>query len=162
MYSKVQRRKWVQCLVGVGTSRSRNKNRGRLSMHFCFGRIVGQRGQVCWWSLPSPHQKGKGFTHLVWQLKTPHCREQEGSDSAHTDRKCSLAKQGRIWLFKGQGGEWTITCVKNDTLCKEHWYCNPSLGVFSHRRARCSDIFPRSCLPLCHRRVSHHHINLSY
>lgn len=25
---------------------------GRLSMHFCFGCIMGQRGQVCWWSLP--------------------------------------------------------------------------------------------------------------
>lgn len=69
---------------------------GRLSMHFCFGCIMGQRVQVCWWSLLWPHHRGKGFTHLVWQLKTPHCRKQEGSDSAHTDRKCSLAKQGRI------------------------------------------------------------------
>lgn len=137
---------WVLLPHGRGTKTS------ELSMHFCFGCIIGQRGQVCWWSLPYPHQRGKGFTHLVWQLKIPLCKKQEGSDRTHTDRKCSLAKQGRIWLFKGQWGEWTITCMKNETLCKEHWYCNSSLGVFSHLSvlcAQCLDIFlPSFSLPL--------------
>lgn len=40
-------------------------------MLFCFGCIMGQKGQVRWWSSPSPHQRWKGFTHLVPQLKPP-------------------------------------------------------------------------------------------
>lgn len=125
---------WVLVPRGRGTKTE------ELSMHFCFGCIIGQKGQVCWWSLPKPHQGGKGFTHLPWQLKTPHCRKQEGSDSTHKDRKCSLAKQGRIWLLKSPWGEWTITLAKNEPLCEEHWYYNSSLGVCSHLPALCSGL----------------------
>lgn len=58
-----------------------------------WGRGAKYAGGPCW---SSPHQRGKGFTHLVPQLKTLHCAKQEGSDRSHRDRKCSLAKQGRI------------------------------------------------------------------
>lgn len=43
---------------------------------------MGQRGQVCWWS--SPHQRRKGFTHLVWQLNPPPHALTEGNKRAVT------------------------------------------------------------------------------
>ncbi len=108
------------CLVSVSTLGSSHKRTERLGGPQCAFVLLSDYGtcggQVCWWSVLLPH-------HQRQSLKSPIVMDKEGGGyRVHTDRKSSLAKQGRIWLFKSQGGvNGQCHDRRKAALCWDHW-----------------------------------------